>query len=167
MVPEDLINPCIPLAVHGTAGKIFRDGKGLLVKDMRGGAAWKVQREYDLQMATYKQIKQIPRLISCEGYFIIMEDLGTSEPIVDLEKCLSGATKLLEGLEAAGVFHNDFQPGNIIIKGDVPFAIDFGWSRWMKDGSPPNPEGDGPSLFRSLRLIKKVGVKAKEQWRWI
>ena len=132
MVPANYLSPCIPMT-HGTQAKMFRDGKGHVLKDMRGGSMDKVRQEWEMQGAVYQTCKLTAKPIELAGLFIIMEDLGESEEIISIDKLYDYGDKLLEGLKDAGVLHRDLRGGNIIIKGDQPYALDFGWARWEKE----------------------------------
>ncbi len=128
--PADYLSPCLPMK-HGTQAKMWRDGKGRVLKDMRGGNLDKVRREWDLQLTAYRQVQQVAKPLELAGPFIIMEDLGESEPITNLEELYHHGQVLLEGLAAAKVLHRDLRPGNIIIgMRNRPYALDFGWARW-------------------------------------
>ena len=165
MEPTDLIDPCIPMP-HGTQSKIYRDGKGKVLKDMRGGKLHKVRKEYDLQCAVYTNSHRVPRPIMLVDHYILMEDLGIAEGITDLDLCLNEAEHLLDGLEKSGVLHNDLQPGNIIVRNNIPYAIDFGWARWWSD-PPLKMPPDRLALLHSLKAIYESGPNAKRSWQWL
>lgn len=150
---------------HGTQSKIYRDGKGRVLKDMRGGNLSVVRKEYEMQGSVYRKVQQVPRPIILQDAFIVMEDLGMTEKITDLDFCLKAAEPLLDGLLAGGVRHNDLQPGNIIIKGNVPYAVDFGWARWESD-PPLDMPSDRISLLHALRMLYEQGPDAKRSWSW-
>ncbi len=164
MKPEDLINPCIPMP-HGTQSKIFRDGKGCVLKDMRGGNPIIVKKEYEMQAAVYSCGHHVPKPFALIGNYILMEDLGETEKITDLDMCLEEAESLLDSLEEAGVRHNDLQPGNIIVKKNVPFAVDFGWSQWEQE-TPLDMPPDRDALLNAIEMMYKLGPEAKRSWTW-
>lgn len=82
-----------------------------------------------MQGEVYCACKQVPKPFRLVGPFILMEDLGISEPITDMPTCLQWASELLEGFRMAGIVHGDLRRGNIIIKQNRPFALDFGWAK--------------------------------------
>ena len=151
---------------HGTQAKMFRDGNGIVLKDMRGGAPWKIHREYELQFATYQFVPRVPKPLYCKYSFLFMEDLGQTEWITDLDKCLEEAEVLLEGLKQAEVRHNDLQPGNIIIRDNVPYAVDFGWAQWMHDEPYPGQPSDRKALPQAIQLLYEKGERAVGEWSW-
>ena len=132
MEPSNFLTPCIPFSRHGTQARIWRDGKGKLLKDMRGGNLDKVRQEWEMQSAVYLSCQLTAKPFELAGPFIIMEDLGESDEITSLEELYNLGAVLLEGLRKAGVLHHDLRIGNIIVKGNQPYALDFGWARWEK-----------------------------------
>ena len=131
-VPANYLSPCIPMK-HGTQAKMFRDDKGHVLKDMRGGNLDRVRQEWEMQGAFYSTCQLTAKPIELAGPFIIMEDLGESEKITSLMELYNRGEVLLAGLRKAGVLHCDLRIQNIIIKGNQPYALDFGWARWEKE----------------------------------
>ena len=132
MEPSDYLKPCLPM-VHSTQAKMFRDGRGRVLKDMRGGNLDKIRQEWEMQTEVYRSCQRTAKPIQLAGPFFIMEDLGTSDPITDLDELFREGDLLLAGLQQANVLHGDLRPGNIIIKKNRPLAIDFGWAKWKTE----------------------------------
>lgn len=47
--------------------------------------------------------------------------------------------RTVERLEAAGIVHRDLWEKNILVRGDMPCLIDFGWAVWKHEVDPPAP----------------------------
>lgn len=153
MEPSDLLSPCIPIG-HGTQSKVWRDGKGLILKDMRGGNPEKIQKQWEMQSAVSAVTSQTPRLIEMMGggFFMLMEDLGDSEPIKNVALVRQSARRLLKSFRKAHVRHNDLVPANIIVRGDELFAVDYGWAQWL-DEEPIQRLNDGQRLAHTIGLM--------------
>lgn len=150
MEPASYLTPCLPLpdAQHGTQSRLWRDGQGKLLKDMRGGNLDKVRDEWEMQGAVYRCCKLTAKPIELAGPFIIMEDLGESDEITDMEKLFFNSQALLAGLKEVGVIHRDLRPGNIIIKANRPLALDFGWSIWRPEPGHTDATMLGVALYQ-------------------
>lgn len=60
---------------------------------------------------------------------------------------IDGMLVILRELEHSGIVHRDFTPGNIMLKGDCPVLIDFGWAISENVKSiTPTPLGDSPDI---------------------
>lgn len=164
LLPTDLISPCLPMR-HGTGAKMWRNGKGLIVKDLRGGNLAKVGKEYDIQRRLMEFTNLVPAVYACIDYFIIMEDLGERHQITDFDRAFLGAQSLLEALEKADIRHNDLQPANVFIRHNLPLALDFGWAQWMHEEPYPNHPTDRKALISAIHRLKD-DVEAKRPWSW-
>lgn len=123
------IYPFLPIS-NATQSKCYRDGKGRVLKDMSGGSLDHVTKEMDFQMRAWHRLReQVARPIHQVDYYLLMEDLGETEPITDMDKVMVSAETLLKGLKAAKVIHGDLDPPNLIIQDNVVKVVDFGWSQ--------------------------------------
>ncbi len=73
---------------------------------------------------------------------------GLLESLGELEHArafVSGAGALLDDLSASGVRHRDIRHGNLLVRGDQPVLIDFGWAETDDDPlkAPAGLGGDG------------------------
>lgn len=141
------IDPFLPMG-NATQSKCYRDGNGRVLKDMSGGNIDEVTRELHFHNRAYAVLPdQVARPINQIDHFLLMEDLGDTEPITDMFKVLESAEMLLDGLREARIVHGDLDPPNLIIQDNVIKVVDFGWSQAAS--------GDIANLDRQ-RLMKAI-----------
>ena len=149
MDPKDLLDPCIPVKAIATQSRIFRDGKGLLLKYSRGGNPQKVQAEA-VMLTDLRDSGYVPKVYDVGPNYILMEDLGESEKITDLEKVIRHALATLTALRKASIFHNDLaSESNILYRDSAPYIIDFGRATRGKPLS-----GAYPDYFILIAILK-------------
>jgi hypothetical protein len=112
--------------------RVYRDGGGSLLKFSRGGNPAKVEREFRFLLALNAS-PYFPEPLGFGPEWMVMMDLGEPEPITDMEKVAKHGCLLLRDLKAAKIRHNDLIAPNIIIRDNIPYAVDFGWSRWEQE----------------------------------
>lgn len=81
-----------------------------------------------------------PRLLASEDDWIEMEYCGSELSAANLP---AEWRKQLAEIEAVlaetGIVHRDIKPGNLLVKGDRLYLIDFGWAIWADEVPYPNP----------------------------
>ncbi|KZF19230.1 serine/threonine kinase [Xylona heveae TC161] len=65
----------------------------------------------------------------------VEEDAST----LDIEKCINGIENGIQHLHGLGLVHNDINPSNIMIDGDIPVIIDF--DSCKSEGAPLGVKG--------------------------
>lgn len=129
------LNPFLPMR-NATQSKCYRNGKGLVLKDMTGGNLERVTQELNFQARAFVWLpEQVARPINQVGYSLLMEDLGETEPITDIKKVMASAEWLLACLKKAKIIHGDLDKPNLIIQDNVVKVLDFGWSQEANSGS--------------------------------
>lgn len=48
-------------------------------------------------------------------------------------------TEIAAVLAETGIVHRDIKPGNLLVKDDRLYLIDFGWAIWADEAPYPNP----------------------------
>lgn len=148
--PHNLIDPCIPVeGVIATASRPYRDGNGKFLKHSPHGNSERVRREATFILAAAVEGAG-PRLYGYGADWIVMEDLGTGDPIEDIDALHAGAARLLGGLAAANIRHNDLGLGNVIMRRGNLYAVDFGRSQWLTEPRLPGYIADGRALARAV-----------------
>ena len=98
--------------------------------------------------------RYVPEAIEIGDGYLILSDMGTTEPVTDMHQAIYNAELLLEDLAKAQVHHGDLTSRNVIIRNNVPYAIDFFESRYMQElgtgAKPKRPEPDRYHLMRAL-----------------
>ena len=162
--PTDVLDPAIPVTAGiATASKPFRDGKGHFMKWSRGGNAAKVRREWDFLM-TMAASGVTPQPLRYGDDFILMQDLGDSEPVPIEEHPLvaSAAQVILDSLLAKGIRHNDLRPQNLIWYERKLYCIDFGRALWTGESLSGYRENEDALLIRD----SVAQIIAGKVWQW-
>ena len=98
--------------------------------------------------------RYVPEAIEIGDGYLILSDMGTTEPVTDMHQAIYNAEILLEDLARAQIHHGDLTSRNVIIRDNVPYAIDFFESRYMQEigtgAKPKRPEPDRYHLMRAL-----------------
>jgi len=160
--PEDIISPCVLIPRIATQSRVYRDGKGLVMKYCRGGRPEGIAWEAGM-LKSLAESRYFPGVYDVGPNYIIMEDLGESEYVTDLEIALRHACVILDDLRKAGISHNDLGSGlNILVKDNVPRIVDFG--RATRGGPQP---GSYPDHFLFITLVESYlhGKKTKAECR--
>lgn len=157
MRPEQLLMPCIPVKCRSTQSRAYRDGRGNFLKYCRGVPKHRMQPEWDF-LCALTDSRYFPNPYRFGDEYIIMEDLGDSEILDDLEFAQRHVEPLLTDLRRARILHNDLIPANTVIRGNVPHAFDFGWSKFVQ-GELDQTE-DRQRLLRGLALRYRLGAAA-------
>lgn len=76
-----------------------------------------------------------PRLIDVGDDWSLQQDLGDSV-IPDGETFRRACTRLLYGIGQAGMRHGDLTQGNIVLRGDHAWAVDWQDASWVNDELP-------------------------------
>ncbi len=85
---------------------------------------------------------------------LLLEDLGDGEPVVEPWVLMRGASLLQAALHDRQIHHGDLTIRNIIVRGDVPYAIDFGEAKWYWEDQPPKRDGpDSIHLWPAIAAI--------------
>lgn len=160
---HDILQPCLRVG-SGETSSVYRNGKGLVVKDMTGGNPEYIIREGDLQQAVAKMTQLVPKVRGVlGGRFLLMDDVGDSEKITDLVVAKRGAQTVLVALKQAGIRHNDLSPPNLIIKSNTPHVVDFGWARWSYEDAFEGWPSDDVAILGALdHMVKNPNKK----WDW-
>jgi len=123
---------------------------------------------YVYLLAKEKRLKFIPRLISysIDNQTIVTENVGRSLDYIPesdwegREKHLPGISKIYNGLERFGLYHNDIRYKNIIFnkKDKKYYLIDFDFVSFK------NKEADGDYIIRNIekKILKKKSKKTKK-----
>lgn len=119
-----------------TQSRVYRDGEGRILKHFRGGNRDAIVREWEF-MKALDGLPYFPMCYELGDDYILMEDLGDTEPLTDLEGAMQHGLKALEALREAGIRHNDLAQQNVIVRGNCPRIVDFGRSQKLSD--PPAP----------------------------
>lgn len=116
-----------------TQSKVYRDGRGHILKYMRGGNPDKVRREFDF-LQRLQGNDYFPKPLDCGLDYIVMSDVGEREGVRDLARAVQHGLHILETLREAGIRHNDLRSlSNIIVTNDTPHVIDFGRAQWASE----------------------------------
>jgi tRNA A-37 threonylcarbamoyl transferase component Bud32 len=105
-------------------------------------------------------VKQAPRLFEVERreaglHRLVLEDLGDGELPHDPGLFMANAHILLMTLDDHQIWHGDLTIKNIIVRGNMPYAIDFGEAKWYHetDRQPKRPESDSHHLWQAVEAI--------------
>ncbi len=106
-----------------------------------------------------------PRLLMDEPGQIVMQDLGESQEVSNLNDFRRNSIFLLNTLRHFGVKHGDLTAPNIIIKDDCPMAIDWGEAVELGGTLPSKrPEPDATHLWAVVAANKDTTRMAA---RWL
>jgi aminoglycoside phosphotransferase (APT) family kinase protein len=100
-------------SLHLPSGAVFREGRQM-EKEYR----WYL-RNLDSWADDWRQVwgsSEVERVHDAGGDF--------ANPFRSLEKALLLTTPM-----SIGTIHGDLHPGNVVLKGEVPYLIDFGWAQ--------------------------------------
>ncbi len=149
MEPEDILDPCIPVKAIATQSRIFRDGKGLLLKYSRGGNPQKVEAEA-IMLTNLRDSGYVPKVYDVGKNHIVMEDIGVSGNITNLVKVVYHALAFLDALKKTSIFHNDLaSESNVLYRDNKPYIIDFGRATREKPLA-----GAYPDYFILIAILK-------------
>ncbi len=92
-----------------------------------------------------------PRMLDRGGDWILQEDLGVSDPPQDMETLRRRMVRMVAMMRQYGVRHGDLTAPNIILKGDIPKAIDWQEGHLLGETPPQkSPSTDSDFLGRFL-----------------
>lgn len=138
------IYPFLPFC-NATQSKCYRDGKGLVLKDMSWGFEEEVKREFEIQSLAYSVLPDnVARPISLDGHYFMMEDLGDPEPITDMAAVKASVVMVTDALSRANIIHGDLDPPNVLIKNNRVMILDFGYASIGKSNN------DTRSLWKTV-----------------
>lgn len=128
-----------------TQSHCYRDGNGTVLKDLSGGDQAKIRAEFNLQKKVWEKCPdQVPEPLKLGKDYILMRDIGDSEPVTDWVEVNMSAVDFLNGLSEADVFHGDLDPPNLIIRNNRLYVVDYGWASKGADAN------DRRTLWNSL-----------------
>lgn len=93
---------------------------------------WLLQREAAFLMRL--DGRHAPRLLASGDDWIEMEHCGTELSADNLPAdWRAQSAEIAAFLAEAGIIHRDIKPGNILVKDDLFYLIDFGWAIWADE----------------------------------
>lgn len=96
----------------------------------------------------------VPHAEKVDIDLIRMEDLGTSEPVTDVDAFMVHKDKILRVLREHKLRHGDLTEYAIIVKDNRPMIIDWAESRTWDDPRPDKRrEGDAYWLTRTMTSL--------------
>ncbi len=98
---------------------------------------------------------------------IELTDLGDTEPVTNTDELLTHAIHLLNWLRRSRIYHGDLTAPNIIIRGNKPYAIDFGESIDLDAPPTRQPKRPEPDWFHLLQAVQHHGDPRRIIRRWL
>ena len=146
---------------------------GLIVSRTPGGVlkrCYKVDHEWDqINLSGLRNEARMLKKLSGTGFapelkeeefgqegseYILIEDLGDSEPVTDSAVFGRNAFLFLMALEEHDIRHGDLTSPNVIIKSNKPMAIDFAESTFLSEARcSKRPESDAYLLGQFVTSI--------------
>jgi RIO-like serine/threonine protein kinase len=81
-----------------------------------------------------------PRLLASGDDWIEMEHCGSELSADNLPtEWREQLAEITAVLAETGIVHRDIKPGNLLVKDDRLYLIDFGWAIWADEAPYPNP----------------------------
>lgn len=119
-----------PYTVEGNIASLLNEAKFLRVMS---GSGW------------------TPEILEVGDDYIVQTDVGETQLVQDVEMLRRNCIRMLYAIRQRRVRHGDITSANIIVRGDVPKAIDWQEAHFIGESAPQKqPWTDSELLFRSL-----------------
>lgn len=108
-----------------------------------------------------------PKLIEARSDYVLQEDLGDSEDVSNGIEFWLNSIRLLLALRDNQIRHGDLTSPNIIIRDNVPMAIDFAQSSLFSESSKEKrPEADSYHLWQFVLGQSNTAALSRTIERW-
>lgn len=137
------------LLTDNNVSKVYRGHDGYIYKR---STPFLIENE----LYCYRQMNKnfVPQVGRYDKYTLKIDDLGSSDFVLDGELFRKNMYLLLDALREAGIRHGDLTQYSIIVKKDWPYVIDFAESRLVDDPRPDKrKEGDEFWLERTINEL--------------
>jgi serine/threonine protein kinase len=100
-----------------------------------------------------------PRLLASGDDWIEMEHCGSELSADNLPaEWREQLAEITAVLAETGIVHRDIKPGNLLVKDDRLYLIDFGWAIWADEAPYPNPRELCEDVPRELIYDNQVAL---------